>query len=113
VDSANALSATHRMVLFYAVECGLKAIYMRRNRMGQTGEAVTDFGHRLADLLAVLQCAYRLPDGLGKDARPIASKYLHEAWRYGKVLDSQKERTCEQALRKIVQWINNELEGVL
>ncbi len=111
VNSAGAVSATQRMVLFYAVECGLKAIYMRRNRMGQTGEAVTAFGHRLADLLVALQCAHRLPDGLGKDGKAVASKSLHEAWRYGKELEGQREGKCENAIRNIVQWITNELEG--
>ena len=111
VDSANASSATHRMVLFYSVECGLKAVYMRRNRLRKTDGSVTDFGHRLADLLASLRCIYRLPDAVCKDGRQIASKSLHEAWRYGKALENQRELSCETSLKNIILWINNELEG--
>jgi hypothetical protein len=110
-DSANAPSATHRMVLFYAVECGLKAVYMRRNRLSRTDGTVTGFGHSLSDLLASLRCTYRLPDAVGNDGRQIASKSLHEAWRYGKTLDGQRERSCERSLKKIVLWIDSELEG--
>jgi hypothetical protein len=111
VYSAHASSATHRMVLFYAVECGLKAVYMRRNRLRKTDGAVTSFGHRLADLLASLRCTYRLRDAKGKDGIPIPSKLLHEAWRYGKALENQRELSCETSLKNIILWINNELEG--
>ena len=111
VYSAHASSATHRMVLFYAVECGLKTVYMRRNRLRKTDGAVTSFGHRLADLLASLRCTYRLRDVKGKDGIPIPSKSLHEAWRYGKALENQRELSCETSLKNIILWINNELEG--
>lgn len=111
VDSVNAPSATHRMVLFYAVECGLKAVYMRRNRLKRTDGPVTDFGHRLTDLLASLRCTHKLPNAVGNDGRQIASKSLHEVWRYGKALEGRRELSCEKSLKNIVLWINSELGG--
>ena len=73
VDSAKTFSSTHRMALFYAVECGLKAVFMRRNKLKRTEGSVTDFGHRLSDLLASLRCTYRIPEAIAKDGRQIAS----------------------------------------
>ncbi len=110
VESSRVVNGAHRMVLFYAVECGLKALYMRKNRLGRTGPAITDFGHRLTDLITELRCRHGLPDCAAKNGRSIAVKSLHEAWRYGKSLDYTKEAACETALRRIMQWITIELE---
>jgi len=44
----------HRLLLFYAVECGLKAILMRRRQRDCTDASIAEFGHDINRLLDTL-----------------------------------------------------------
>ncbi|MCX6581686.1 MAG: hypothetical protein NT166_16065 [Candidatus Aminicenantes bacterium] len=106
---------THKMVLFYAVECGLKAYYMREKKF-ELSSAATDnemsasaFSHRLNDLLTNLKITGNIP-GITKNVdKPIVAQHLHAAWRYGKKLDEQEETLCIQSLTKILSDIKMKL----
>ncbi|WP_456618574.1 MULTISPECIES: hypothetical protein [unclassified Bradyrhizobium] len=82
------------LILFYAAECGLKALYMSVNSLklasddnGARGSA-RSFGHRLDYLIAELKIAPKdLPSRPStlklKSGDAINVRHLHEAWRYG------------------------------
>jgi hypothetical protein len=107
---------TDKMILFYAVECGLKALYMRQNKLIRTdrkssynGKAVSDFGHKLNDLLKTIKLNYSIPKITANDSSQIEQLHLHEAWRYGKSLDEKQEKNCIEILNKVLKEIRNQL----
>lgn len=116
-----ALNNTHRMVLFYAVECGLKAYFMKKKDIRSTNprshltENVLDFKHDLNGLLTKLNINFTVPLTVpcaqSMDNRQIESTELHEAWRYGKELDKQKETKCVESLTRILNELKAKLYG--
>ena len=88
---------TYKMVLFYAVECGLKSYYMRKYRLISSSDAADNaksasaFSHNLNELSSKLNIAVRLPDLNENATGPVPALHLHTAWRYGKKLDEQEE----------------------
>ncbi|GBC62771.1 hypothetical protein DENIS_3748 [Desulfonema ishimotonii] len=102
-------SYSHKMVLFYAVECGLKSLFMTKfrvvktDRTGVTGKSVSDFGHNLNPLLKQLRLErYRLPQVKDESGTQISPENVHQAWRYGRTLDSKKEEKFICRLKKIL-----------
>ena len=106
---------TYKMVLFYAVECGLKSYYMRKNNLisssteADNKKSAAAFSHNLNDLSNELNVAVSIPDIKKNVDRPIHVKHLHTAWRYGKKLDEEEEAVCIQRLMKILNDIKNKL----
>ncbi|MEZ4526240.1 MAG: hypothetical protein R2941_10005 [Desulfobacterales bacterium] len=110
---------SHKMVLFYAVECGLKSLYMKEFRLRMTnqenteGRNITEFGHNLNEILNVLKMfnvkkkEYQLPQVEAEDKNQISPEDMHQAWRYGKKLNDEKELQFVNSLKKIL----TELEG--
>ena len=87
--------ASKGILLFYAAECGLKALYMSRNslRLSSDTNSVAlkpagAFGHRLDQLIRALKIR---PDQLSHtpgtitlgDGQGLSVEQIHEAWRYG------------------------------
>jgi hypothetical protein len=89
---ANELSSESpaKMVLFYAVECGLKACYLIRNRLPPTVPLPTSmYAHDLMSLLKDLRVPAAMTKGRMIEFRRRADptkKYphheVHLAWRY-------------------------------
>jgi hypothetical protein len=103
---------TYKMVLFYAVECGLKALYMSKNKLTRTNqentfkESAAFFSHDLNKLLSKMNMDdFKVPKGLTNKKGQIEAKDLHEAWRYGSVFDKMKEDRCIENLKKILDEI--------
>ncbi|RLC10593.1 MAG: hypothetical protein DRI57_20150 [Deltaproteobacteria bacterium] len=116
-QSGRYASPQRKMILFYAVECGLKSLYMKRKCLQRTDQkdsnnkSVSDFSHNLNRLLKKLNLIqHKLPDVMAVDSISIPAKSLHEAWRYGKELDAYDERKYEEKLQKIMQIIDRELK---
>jgi len=113
--SGNLGCRTSKMVLFYAVECGLKALYMRENRLRRTDqenslkESVFSFKHDLNRLLVKMNMNIKVPKAVAKDNSQIEPKEIHEAWRYGKELDKQKEQRCIERLKDILRELELKL----
>ena len=105
-------SDSHKMVLFYAVECGLKYCYMRKEKIectetsGNSKKSVTSFNHKFSDLLSELQINATVPDIKKKGQRDIYADELHQVWRYGKKLDENDERPCMIVLESILNELN-------
>lgn len=113
----------HRLLLFYAVECGLKVVWLKRNgRTLFTVDDINQTGHNLAGTLAQLRAGHRLelPHNIqlsevrASDGRLLqrngSLESLHQVWRYGGQCHAPCDTTCEQQLEQVLEWINGELQ---
>ncbi|WP_323032132.1 hypothetical protein [Brachymonas denitrificans] len=112
----------HRLLLFYAVECGLKAVWLKRK--GRTlfdSDDINRTGHDLRGVLKDLNVgsalslpeSFRLPNALrGQAQLPRNGKFgdLHQVWRYGGKCEAPTDHDCEQQLQKVLDWIQGELK---
>lgn len=115
----------HRLLLFYAIECGLKAILLKNKGYDilddKTPKEIK--GHDLNKLLKELGTPgnYYLTSTITLPAihttnlatpvivRLVGSDRLNEAWRYGSTLVTPTDSDMEQKLEKIQQWIAKEI----
>lgn len=112
----------HRLLLFYAVECGLKAVWLKRQ--GRTlfeSADIDQTGHDLRQLLKILKVGsdLTLPESFqlaaataGTASLPRNRKFgdVHQAWRYGGRCTAPTDQDCEQQLLKVLNWIQGELK---
>lgn len=112
-----------RLLLFYAVECGLKAVLIKRravNRSDATPE-VHGASHNLNKLLDLLSAGkeLKLPDqlrmkeircaGAEPSKRKLSCGGLNQVWRYGGELIEPKDDQIENDLYAIAEWIKDEI----
>jgi hypothetical protein len=114
----------HRLLLFYAIECGLKAVFMKRKSVNCTDACQIEFGeiqHNINKLLDVLKAGtqLQLSNNLkmsdinnGKQQRQIDISQLNQVWRYGGVVTNITDEQLEKSLLKISNWIEQELGRV-
>jgi hypothetical protein len=102
-----------RLLLTYAVECGLKVLLMEQHRVTEYAQLPQDaqIGHDLREGLKKLRCpeairVVRTTHGNGsqEDVHPMR---LHEAFRYGIPLQDLSEVT--EDLKNALDWIDSEL----
>jgi len=121
----------HRLLLFYAVECGLKAVIMETELLTRTdekcrsGQVISDFGHNINGLLDYLSIGSKTPrvrlkntkikpikkhkTSKYKEERTVSPQDINQMWRYGgKSVDVSDEK-IEQKLLEINQWIEEKL----
>lgn len=117
--NSNVLSATNskRLLLFYAVECGLKALILEKIG-GRTTEYFNKYaplkgkldgkkGHDIKEMLHFLGYApIKLPDLPCKTGDKASATEYNQIWRYGISVDEGTEVQIETELKKIVKWIN-------
>jgi len=105
-------SPSHRLLLFYAVECGLKSEILQRrniNRISQMGKEIET--HNLYSLAEMLNLSVSLMDPSessfrlrkSKSSRPI--EHAHQAWRYGVEINKEDEDKIVNWLKKLQQKI--------
>lgn len=109
----------HRLLLFYAVECGLKAILLRRQNLDVIGDGVAKHHlHDLNSLMTELRMSkdfflprnVTLPPLRGAFAsRNADSSSLNQIWRYGCDIGSEQNEMLETTLEKICEWIAKEI----
>ncbi|GDZ94415.1 hypothetical protein PA905_23700 [Planktothrix agardhii CCAP 1459/11A] len=131
-NSAQVKTNAHRLLLFYAVECGLKAIYMLRN-LGQCTNDCTDLyrdGHNINRLLDLLNngndlklhgiiCMSDIIDNQSNTiSRRLKPGQINQMWRYGGKLEkwgneSQQQRSTDEDLEakllNICEFIEQEI----
>ena len=123
----------HRLLLFYAVECGLKAVLMARQETRRTNlcKDIKECGHNINKLLSLLGAggSLRLPPEIfiqeifdtrnNKEERKLNPGQINELWRYGgKVIAivnkdgkiKANDEYIENKLLEISKWIAGELE---
>lgn len=121
-------SNAHRLLLFYAVECGLKAVLMKRGkpRTNRTDLCI-DIAECQHDVNKLLDCLsagnnLKLPSQLtmkpirGKSGKDDERKFtpgeVNQMWRYGgcSSLADTNDEELENKLLEIVKWIDGELK---
>ena len=112
----------HRLLLFYAAECGLKAIYLKDNNAEVLDEDTIGLkSHDLNQVMDKLKMGkeFRLPVSLnlpqlrtaGKiQPRKCGSGSLNQVWRYGSKCEHPMDDTqLEATLEKVNEWIAGEI----
>lgn len=114
----------HRLLLFYAVECGLKAVFLTQRHLDviddDTANMLKHDLNKIADLVA-LPKKQLLPEGVSMKncninktltPRNCHVSQLNQVWRYGGKLTGPgtiTDQILEQKLLQINAWINKEL----
>ena len=112
-------SPSDYLLLFYAVECGLKSIYIERApaRVRTVRDISNDQLRRSHDL-ARWTLELRLPPAitrantsfrLRRDNSSWSIEYAHEAWRYGIAMLSADEQRLVRWLNLVLQWIEENI----
>lgn len=117
----NSPGTNAKMLLFiYAVECGIKALLLKRKNIKDTFKIPEDqrsgsLTHDLRGLLAKLHSPHRLPENFqfltrSKIPETVPLTDLHQALRYGGTFINSKEKSkLEGKLQKIDSWLQEEL----
>ncbi|MDD1420785.1 hypothetical protein MEO40_16930 [Dolichospermum sp. ST_sed1] len=131
-------SNAHRLLLFYAVECGLKAMFMKKKRCHRTDldscQEIIECGHSINDMLDCLKaqrnlklpeiCIEDIPDKRNnkknkQEKRKLDSGQINQIWRYGgniigiitqRVEKQATDEDIENKLLVISKWIALEIE---
>ncbi|WP_242201743.1 MULTISPECIES: hypothetical protein [unclassified Pseudomonas] len=113
---------SHRLLLFYAVECGLKAVWLKRqNRSLFEREDIDKTGHNLRQMLKDLKVGAELSLPENLQLVPVSQNgvpqprngdisILHQAWRYGAECRVPQDDDCEHQLEHVLSWIQGELK---
>lgn len=106
-----------RLLLFYSVECGLKAAYLgKRGINARDTRALPQAlrSHDLRRLAKELRLSSAYLTGLARCRRqqerqhPVDPHELHEAWRYGAPLHESDEKRSISALEMLSDWCRAE-----
>ncbi len=109
----------HRLLLFYAVETGLKAVLLKRESKEDTEGEFSDFQHDLNKLIYLkVGTSLRLATNIRLDdlKQPIPPRQrkascgdLNQVWRYGAQAREPSDETLEAQLLAIQEWLHGEL----
>ena len=115
---------SHRLMLFYAVECGLKAVIMRRRSIEVTDSTIVELGHNVNKMLDELRVErlkipanFRIKD-IKEGERRCTPEKINQIWRYGHKFNktesyiTENDESLEKKLIQIVDWIERELPRV-
>jgi hypothetical protein len=108
-----------RLLLFYAAECGLKRVWLRRNNL-QTTTHISDRslwgkdGHNLARWIKELRLPASIAQPapsfrLAKEAKSWDVEKAHQAWRYGVRMQNDDETILVTWLEQLCQWVKEEM----
>ncbi len=111
----------HRLLMFYAVECGLKAVWLKRQcRSLFEQEDIDRTKHNLRQVLKDLGAGWILADhSESVQLQPLLSgnverkgdiSILHQAWRYGGTCKTPSDAELEKQLEQVLDWIRGELK---
>lgn len=115
--AAGASGQIAHLMLFYAVECGLKAAYLGKSGINARGtESLPEHlrNHDLrtlarelkldATILRTLRACRRKHNS----ASTVQHHELHQAWRYGATLNHEDEQLAISALEALSEWCRKE-----
>lgn len=110
----------HRLLLFYAVENGLKSLIMRKEGVSAGDVDFSAEKHDLNRLLdrVMASSSLKLPVSVRmKSDPPSASQRscrigdVNQMWRYGCVAESPSDSVLEAKLEAVAVWIDAEIGG--
>lgn len=112
----------HRLLMFYAIECGLKAVHLRRTNRDVIDEEVARLHmHDLNGLLSTVKASkdFFLPTNVtlqpiringSQVPRNCTVGSLNQVWRYGGALGEAKNIELQNLFDKIDVWIAKEIQ---
>jgi hypothetical protein len=109
-----------RLILFYAVECGLKFLLLESIRKNDTEslfkqsgfEILASNGHDIKEMLKLLkiEARFSLPRITCQDERYIEPRDFHLMWRYGIELESKDaDKDGVDCLIQIAAWLETKI----
>ncbi|NER96801.1 MAG: hypothetical protein F6J86_23630 [Symploca sp. SIO1B1] len=108
------------LLLFYAAECGIKSIWLRRNRLRTTDDIsdqtlLSKDGHNLDRWRKELRIsASQVSEAphfrLARDSSSLDVEKAHQAWRYGIRMNSQDEKDLVKWLENLCHWIKENIK---
>ena len=115
------------LLIFYAVECGLKSIWLKRNNLTGTDKIadqtlLTKYGHNFSIWIKELRLpatiAGKYPDydkipsfSLARGGSSWDVGKAHQAWRYGVQMNAKDEKVLIEWLESICTWIQDNIDG--
>lgn len=112
---------SYKLLLFYAVECGLKVLILKEI-LGKTTDDIRNHGilgpklrgaggHNLKCFLQYLQIhSYKLQNLKCKNGMEASVEKYNQVWRYGiQIDDPDIENEVVRELQKIAEWIERKL----
>ena len=104
---------SYYLLFFYGLECGLKSIYLRRNKIDRTDKISNEKFRRTHDLLTMIkelklpaQIARSAPSfRLARDGTALQIESAHEAWRYGILIQADDLQNLLGWMQDIRNWI--------
>lgn len=117
--AAPPVNNAHRLMLFYAIENGLKALIMQLEKI-KDGDA--DFSieqHNLNHLLDRVKAAKALritgsiviKDQISQSNRGCHVGQINQMWRYGCIAETPSDADLEGQLNKVAQWIEEQISS--
>ena len=126
-------SNAHRLLLFYSIECGLKAVLMKRRSVNCTNlcNEIGEAQHNINKLLDYLSAgrSLKLPVQLQMSSikiqgneieRKLDAGRINQVWRYGGCFiqagssytsNTTEDDNIEKQLMRISEWIEQELNS--
>ena len=106
------------LVLFYAVECGAKAAYAKKEKVGKRcwldKKYTTDVKHDLNKIFKKLGIGLTIPfvqsTASEKSSATISSQDLHQAWRYGRPLVDNGQKAVAEKLIEALGMVSELLK---
>ncbi|WP_253771577.1 hypothetical protein [Goodfellowiella coeruleoviolacea] len=117
-DAADRLAGDNSgyLLLFYAVECGLKSAWLKRQGLRGTSDLPAHLrSHNLRELAKALRLGAEdmvlFRDCTLHASRPEKVRHdeLHQVWRYGARLESNDQKKAVAGLTRLVEWCRSEL----
>lgn len=119
-ETADSKTNAHRLLLFYAVETGLKAVYLHKNAKSDTFGEFSHIKHDLNKLMDTLSVGRELKlktnicldldeDGQPTGQRNASCADLNQIWRYGAQAKIPTDLELESQLLAIQEWLRGEL----
>ncbi|MGJ7207344.1 hypothetical protein [Morganella morganii] len=124
VSKSDKRTNPHRLLLFYAIECGLKAAYLKQiNKTVIDSDIAQQFSHDINKLCEKLSInsSFMLPQSLRMKDCKVNSKdvirtcnpaEINQIWRYDGTLDGiENDIFLEEKLEKLNKIIEKELKN--
>jgi hypothetical protein len=119
LEPINSHQLFRRLILFYAVEIGLKYYLLDIIKKNNTEELkqyhgyeyLSTNGHDIKQMLKSTKCGsqFTLASFTVKNGQQVEPYQFHQLWRYGIVDNSTVEAEAEDKLKKIANWLEGEI----
>ncbi len=109
---------SHHLLFFYALECGLKSVYLKRNGIHNTNQIPDNALQNSHDLFLFIkelklpaQTAGASPISfrLQRDGTALPIKTAHEVWRYGIMIKEDDAQKLDKWMHDIHAWVKENI----